>query len=208
MLNFFSKIYSTWYFVEVILGSEFRQLKKLTQIIFGRGKYDCSIINQGMFDILQNNSLHFIDMSSIGIDRISGKCRLHYLEKLELSNSPYLKRVSMFIFHWDFFPRLKHISLQITSMVMDGFERLSQQMRGIPLNTWEIDRNNIKEIYPGIHDTMPKLETFSATHNQLLSTTDLTAELLTLRHLKYLYLSRQNNMMYYEQIKPRHYFNH
>ena len=73
------------------------------------------------------------------------------------------------------------------------------------LKTLMVDRNLITEVYAGIHDALPELEILSMTENQLLSTTRYTSELLTLRHLRFLNLSRQDHVLSYphKELKSR-----
>ena len=84
----------------------------------------------------------------------------------------------------------------------------SGHLKGSHLTTFKIDRNIIRQIYYGnygIHDNLHKLEHFSATQNPLFSKIELTAQLLTLQHIKFLNLSRQNNIKYKQlKLHPRY----
>ena len=103
---------------------------------------------------------------------------------------------------------LQHLYVQNISLVSHTFDRLVKDFNGSGLKTLMVDRNLITEVYAGIHDALPELEILSMTENQLLSTTRHTSELLTLRHLRFLNLSRQDHVLYYphKELKSRQRF--
>ena len=100
---------------------------------------------------------------------------------------------------------LQHLYVQNISLVSHTFDRLVKDFNGSGLKTLMVDRNLITEVYAGIHDALPELEILSMTENQLLSTTRYTSELLTLRHLRLLNLSRQDHVLSYphKELKSR-----
>ena len=145
-----------------------------------------------MFQNVMNISIRCVDMSSLGLGKIKTKFPRH-LETLKLSDNPKFFHVSLHIFHLRYIPNVKHLYIQNISLENDEFDRVTLNMNGTNLKTLIVDRNIITEIYPGIRQSMPELETVSVAENQLLSTTDIVSELLTLPHLKYLNLNRQNH---------------
>lgn len=129
-----------------------------------------------------NSSLQYLDMSSFGINWILGFWQLEYLEELKLIDNPNFNQASLRILNTYHLSRLSHLDVQSASLDTFKFSKLLRKMRGSRLTALKIDWNVIKQVLLRIHDRMPKLEMFSATQNQLLSTTELTAKLLTLRH--------------------------
>ena len=111
--------------------------------------HDCFIIPEGMFQSLHNSTLRYIDMSSIGINRIYGNWPLPYLKNLKLNDNPNFVHESFGIFHPVFFPRLTQLNTQNTSMDGIDFKRLIINMRGSQIKQWQLDRNIMQQTYQG-----------------------------------------------------------
>ena len=155
-----------------------------------------------MFQNLMNISVRYIDLSSIGLSRIESILPRH-LETLKLSDNPEFHHKSLQLFYLHNIPNLKHLYVQNISLTSSWLANLESKMINTHLKTLMLDRNIITEIYTAIHHSMPYLETVSATGNQLSSMTNLIAKLLKLRHLKYLNLSHQNDIISYPQNKHK-----
>ena len=68
-------------------------------------------------------------------------------------------------------------------------------MSGTKLKSLILDRNIISKINLGIYKGFRSLEVVSMSYNQMSSPIDLIAELLELPNLRYLNLSRQNQII-------------
>ena len=189
------------------LGSGFNQLHNLSELLFTKGKVPCAMIPENMFQNIENSSLKYLDMSGVEFTRVKGAWNLPHLETLKLNDNQFLMHDAPDIFREQGLSKmlnLKHLYLQNVTLGDKQFNEIVYN-GGMNLKTLKIDRNVITLIYVVIHWKMPKLETFSITENQLLSTAYLLADIMTLKHLKYANLSRQNNIFSSSNQRHRRY---
>ena len=145
-------------------------------------------------------------MSGIEFTRVKGAWNLPHLETLKLSDNQFFMHGMPDIFSEQGLSKvlnLKHLYLQNVTLGDKQFNEIVYD-GGMNLKTLKVDQNVITLIYVVIHWKMPKLEAFSITENQLLSTAYLLADIMALNHLKYANLSRQNHLLILISSHQRH----
>ena len=152
-----------------------------------------------MFESLVNvKSLKYVDLSKLGIEMLylSAFQSLPFLQTLILNDNPDLGRTEVMLnFMSKYFSNLRHIEL--VNVMWDNLHIyfFVTRMSGTKLKTLILDRNIIKKINLGIYKGFRSLEVVSLSYNQISSPIDLIAELLELPNLRYLNLSRQNQII-------------
>ena len=135
-------------------------------------------------------------MSGVEFSLAKGTWNLQHLETLKLNDNQFFMHGRPSIFGYQGLskmPKLMHLYLQNVSLQFKEFNEIVRY--GIMnLKTFKVDKNDITITYDEIHWTMPKLEVISITENQLLSTAYLLSDIMSLKHLKYANISRQNHL--------------
>ena len=186
------------HYLGATLGSGFSRLRNLSELQFAKGKTLCGIITRNMFENIKNSTLKHLDMSGVGFSAIKGDWHFPYLETMKLSDNHFLGHGIPSIFDRSKIPNLLHLYLQNVSLSNHEINGLVNIMNGTKLQTLQVERNLITQIYVEIHPKIPKLEKLSLAENQLLSTVELLADILSLKDLKYVNLSRQNHIWSYD----------
>ena len=185
---------------DVALGNGFSQLIKLSELLFAKGKLPCNNLPNNMFQTIENTSIKYLDMSGVGFSVAPGKRNLKYLETLKLNHNNFFDNGMPSIFKFggiSEMPNLMHLYLHNVSLNNNAFNRLMLHMKRSKLKTLEVDQNLITEIYLEIHPELQKIEKLSLAGNQLLSILKLLADILSMKHLKYVNLSGQNHIWSY-----------
>ena len=94
-----------------------------------------------------------------------------------------------------YFSNLRHIELVNVRLDTLHIYLFVTRMSGTKLKSLVLDRNLISKINFGIYKGFRSLEVVSMSYNQMSSPIDLIAELLELPNLRYLNLSRQNQII-------------
>ena len=160
-----------------------------------------------MFKSLYNvTSLNYVDMSGLGIRKLG---LYHYsvfenllnVETIILNDNPDL--AVSYGFTGNFWahrvPNLKHlhlVKLGIHKHIIDLLvQKLSSSEKATSkLKSLILDYNRISGINTGIYAGLKSLEVISISYNQMSSPIDLILELFELPNLRYLNLSRQNQI--------------
>ena len=179
------------------LGSGFCQLSNLSELLFVRGKTQCTILPRNMFKNIENSTLKYLDVSGVGFSAIKGDWYFKHLETMILSNNHFLGHGIPAIFDSNRIPNLTHLYLQNVSLSNHEINELVHIMRGSKLKTLQIDQNLVTDIYVEIHPKLPKLEKLSIAENQLFAPVELLADIISMKHLKYANLSGQNHIWSY-----------
>ena len=142
-------------------------------------------------------TLKYVDMSNLGILKLQSVFEfLPYVETIILNDNPNLAESG---FATNFFARkvkrLKHLHIVNTGMENLHIYLFVSRLSGVKLKTLIVDRNIIGHIGPGIYKGLRTLEVISITYNQMSSPIDLIGELMELPNLRYLNLSRQNQIV-------------
>ena len=178
------------------LGSGFRQLHNLSKLLFTKGNVPCEILPENMFLNIENSSLKYLDMSGVKFSLAKGAWNLQYLETLKLNDNQFFMHGMPSIFigqRLSKMSKLMHLYLQNVSLQFKQFNELVRD-GAMNLKTLKVDKNDITITFDEIHWKMPKLEVISITENQLLSTAYLLSDIMSLKHLKYANISRQNHL--------------
>ena len=140
----------------------------------------------------------YVDLSGLGIEKLNAPLfkYIPYVETIILNDNPAIGSTGYLLsFFSGFFKKLKHLHLE--NVRMDNFHIwiFVTRMSGTKLKSLILDRNLISKINLGIYRGFRTLEVVSISYNQMSSPVDLIAELLELPNLRYLNLSRQNQII-------------
>ena len=119
------------------------------------------------------------------------------METVVLNDNPSL---SVYWYTKNFYSKyvknLEHLNLVNVGLMNLNINLIVSEMNGTTkLKSLILDRNLISKINMGIHKAFPTLEVVSISYNQMSSPVDFIAELLELPNLRYLNLSRQNQII-------------
>ena len=142
--------------------------------------------------------MKYVDLSGLGIEMLIAPVfkYIPYVQTIILNDNPALGTTGYLLnFFSGIFKNLKHLHLE--NVRMDNFHIwiFVTRMSDTKLESLILDRNLISKINLGIYKGFPTLEVVSISYNQMSSPIDLIAELLDLPNLRYLNLSRQNQII-------------